>query len=79
MVMNNENFIRGKFDTGFVEKEFRGAEFGVKNEELVLASAVASAVVDYSNRKNSKSEKEIETQTFSKWKILGRKIGMSRF
>jgi acetyl-CoA carboxylase biotin carboxylase subunit len=52
-VMENENFIKGNFDTSFVQKEFSAEKLRYKEEQM---AAVAAALYDYVKRMKSSSE-----------------------
>lgn len=49
-VMENENFIKGDFDTSFVQKEFSAEKLRYKEEQM---AAVAAALFDYVKRMKS--------------------------
>jgi acetyl-CoA carboxylase biotin carboxylase subunit len=51
-VMENENFIKGNFDTSFVQKEFSAEKLRYKEEQM---AAVAAALYDYVKRMKSSS------------------------
>ncbi len=51
-VMENENFIKGHFDTSFVQKEFSAEKLRYKEEQM---AAVAAALYDYVKRMKSSS------------------------
>ncbi len=72
-VMENERFIRGDFDTGFVEREFHPEKLKYREEKV---AAVAGAVYDYVRKKDlavRATSAADRPRLSSKWKLNGRR------
>lgn len=71
-VMENQRFIDGNFDTGFVAQEFSPEKLKHKEETI---AAVAAAVHDFIRNRDMRSQTEKTTPSSakgSKWKWAGR-------
>jgi acetyl-CoA carboxylase biotin carboxylase subunit len=72
-VMENQKFISGDFDTGFVAQEFSPEKLKYKEEKI---AAAAAAVYDYMRKKSQQSHAIAVSQSagkISRWKLAGRK------
>ncbi len=72
-VMESEEFIRGEFDTGFIETH--PDLLNPPSEELNLGLAAAAFTVRNSPIREIGSPK---ASSMSNWKLLGRRLGVSR-
>jgi acetyl-CoA carboxylase biotin carboxylase subunit len=82
-VMDNPKFQKGEIHTHFIEEEFeKDKSVDIENkEEIIKAIAVFSALLDYRERKKSKSvisASQGKSQE-SPWKTAGRKMGLRQF
>ena len=74
-VMKNENFIKGDFDTHFIEKEM--GDLGKEDGELEEIAAIAAVLFQLQNKAQKKiSIADSKKQGVSNWKIQGRSINL---
>ncbi len=66
-VMQHEDFVSGKFDTGFVGKNFKPEFLQTEKEEEILAAAILAAL-QLKNTSKANIANQIATQTESGWK-----------
>ncbi len=72
-VMDNDEFMRGEIDTGFIERHPELLTSSGGNIELALVAAAIGM------RNSAKKEVEASKQTpVSNWKMFGRKLAVSR-
>ncbi|MFQ5603291.1 MAG: acetyl-CoA carboxylase biotin carboxylase subunit [bacterium] len=78
LVMNNDKFVRGEFDTHFIEKEFlRSADFSGQSDardsrdEQIAVIAAALFENQFNNNAASMSS-QTDDLPVSKWKMFGR-------
>ena len=78
-VMENEQFVKGTFDTHFIEKEMGKEGWGIEQEECEIA-ALAAVLAAHTIRKKTAVEKDmLKGETPSPWKIEGRRTGLRRW
>lgn len=70
-VMDNEEFIRGKFDTGFIE---RHPELLKSNGDGINLALIAAALAARNSTKESETSKQAQV---SNWKLFARKLAVS--
>lgn len=80
-VMNNEKFKEGKIHTHFIEEEMEkgGLITSGDSDDILKAVAVFSALLDYQEKKGTKTPLSKPQSKESPWKIEGRKMGLRRF
>jgi acetyl-CoA carboxylase biotin carboxylase subunit len=80
-VMNNEKFKEGKIHTHFIEEEMERGELiiGRDSDDILKAVAVFSALLDYQEKKGTKTPLSRPKSQESPWKIEGRRMGLRRF
>ncbi|UCE17619.1 MAG: acetyl-CoA carboxylase biotin carboxylase subunit [Gemmatimonadota bacterium] len=77
-VMENERFVRGTFDTHFIEKELEHGPSGRDGDECEIA-ALAAALAAHRAQKSSMREKgAAQGEISSPWKMEGRRLGLRR-
>lgn len=70
-IMEHEQFVQGNFDTGFLEREYRGETKGEEEKELVLLAAAVGAFYREKQRQKSVSLKS-DHDDKDPWKMMGR-------
>jgi acetyl-CoA carboxylase biotin carboxylase subunit len=80
-VMNNQRFQEGKIHTHFIEEETEKGQLMTEPEsdDTLGAVAVFSALLDYREKKTTKTSISKSTSKESPWKIEGRRMGLRRF
>ncbi len=81
MVMNNQRFKQGKIHTHFIEEEMEKGQLvvGADSDDIFEAVAVFSALLDFQERKGTKTPSSKPKPKESPWKIEGRRMGLRRF
>jgi acetyl-CoA carboxylase biotin carboxylase subunit len=77
-VMNNEKFKEGKIHTHFIEEEMEKGQLIMSrdSEDIFEAVAVFSALLDYQEKKRTKTPFSKPKSKESSWKIEGRRMGV---
>ncbi|RMF83949.1 MAG: ATP-grasp domain-containing protein, partial [Nitrospinota bacterium] len=69
-VMENESFMRGDFDTEFIDREYRVQVAGPKQKELILLAAAIGAF--YRERRKGEVVSPPAADGINPWKAMGR-------
>jgi acetyl-CoA carboxylase biotin carboxylase subunit len=79
LVMENENFARGRLSTHFIEDEFPDlAESLKRTDEDLEMSAMAAAIIDFKRQTRLLSVSTNKSSTANAWKISGRVAGLRK-
>jgi acetyl-CoA carboxylase biotin carboxylase subunit len=80
-VMNNRKFEEGEIHTHFIEEETEKGQLMMESEsdDTLGAVAVFSALLDYGEKKKTKTSISKSKSKESPWKIEGRKMGLRQF
>ncbi len=80
-VMNNQKFREGKIHTHFIEEEMEKGQLvvGADSDDILKAVAVFSALLDYQEKKETKTLVSKPKSKDSPWKVEGRRMGLRRF
>jgi acetyl-CoA carboxylase biotin carboxylase subunit len=74
-VVHSEEFRRGEFDTGFIDRFWRSrppAQGPVSQEEATLADIAAIAAILHAKASTKRPDATTPAQTASRWKLSGR-------
>jgi len=80
-VMNNKRFKEGRIHTHFIEEEMEKGQLivGRDSDDILEAVAVFSALLDFQEKKRTKTPSSKTKSKESAWKIEGRRMGLRRF
>jgi len=78
-IMETPDFVIGKYDTGFIEKNDKFLFEERKCDNRCLDISMIVTLIDYENRMKNNLKKEVSSNGESGWKIFGKKTSMNRF
>jgi acetyl-CoA carboxylase biotin carboxylase subunit len=78
-VMENKKYQKGEISTHFIEEEIEKAKVSEDSEKVYEAVAVFSALLDYQEKKETKTSISKPKSKENPWKIEGRRMGLRRF
>ncbi len=77
-IMDCPDFVKGKYNTHFVEKNNKLLMFPPKHDEKIEDVAIIAAYIDYTNKMNNLQSKVYAKNDKSNWKNCGRKKNIDR-
>lgn len=78
-IMETPDFVVGKYDTGFIEKNDKFLFEERKCDNYCLDISMIVTLIDYQNRLKNNLTKNISSNGESGWKKFGKKTSMNRF
>jgi len=78
-IMETADFVKGKYNTNFIEKNSEFLMFPDKHEVKVEDVAIIAAYVDYLDRLNSLQPEVHSKNGHHSWKNCGRRLSFNRF
>ncbi len=78
-IMETADFVKGKYNTNFIEKNSEFLMFPDKHEVKVEDVAIIAAYVDYLDRLNDLQEDVHSKNGKNNWKNCGRRLSFNRF
>ncbi|MCK5080122.1 MAG: acetyl-CoA carboxylase biotin carboxylase subunit, partial [Bacteroidales bacterium] len=78
-IMETADFVKGKYNTNFIEKNSDFLMFPDKHEVKVEDVAIIAAYVDYLDRLNDLQEDVHSKNGKNNWKNCGRRLSFNRF
>ncbi|MDT8394218.1 MAG: acetyl-CoA carboxylase biotin carboxylase subunit [Bacteroidales bacterium] len=78
-IMDTPDFIRGKYNTNFIEKNKELLKFPQKQDKKVEDVAIIAAYIDYLNRIENLQSGVSSKNGSNNWKNCGRRMSFNRF
>ncbi len=78
-IMTTPDFVKGKYNTHFIENNKSVLEQPDKCKGDCKAIAIIAAFIDYNNRLAQVKAEPAESSSGSNWKMAGRRVAMNRY